>query len=191
MWHAEWSLDGKAIFYVYDEDGESCEIRIRDMETGEETLLYRAVWPDNIDGPVVPVHLSNLALSPDGRWLAFGLADRPGRHFAARRVLVMPASGGAPRELLTLEGATYSFAWTRDGNHLLFAKRVAEPTIPSELWRVSAEGGEPQSLGLVMWGRGGVRAHPDGRRITFSNTPDRKSELWMMENFLPQASGRR
>ena len=39
MWHAEWSLDGKAIFYVYDEDGESCEIRIRDMETGEETLL--------------------------------------------------------------------------------------------------------------------------------------------------------
>ena len=35
-WHAEWSLDGKAIFYVYDEDGQSCEIRIRDMETGEE-----------------------------------------------------------------------------------------------------------------------------------------------------------
>ena len=156
----------------------------------------RAVWPDNIDGPVVPVHLSNLALSPDGRWLAFGLADRPGRHFAARRVLVMPASGGAARELLRLdqdtEGyVTYSFAWTRDGSHLLFTKRVAEPTIPSELWRVSAEGGEPQSLGLVMWGRGGVRAHPDGRRITFSKVADRKSELWMMENFLPQASGRR
>jgi len=186
-WHAAWSLDGKAIFYVYDEDGNSCEIRIRDMETGEERLLYR---PDS------PVHLSNLELSPDGRRLAFGSGfDTPGPwyHFAAERVLVMPASGGVAREVLTLdqdtEGyETYSFTWTRDGSHLLFAKRVSQPTIPSELWRVSAEGGEPESLGLVMWGRGGVRAHPDGQRITFIGVPDRKQELWVMENFLPQPS---
>jgi len=201
MWHAEWSLDGKAIFYVYDEDGESCEIRIRDMETGEDRLLYRADWLDNTaDGPV-PVHLSNLALSPDGRQLAFGSFRGSGgsgqiSHFAAGRVLVMPTSGGEPRELLRLdqetEGwATYSFTWTRDGNHLLFSKRVAEPTVPSELWRVSAAGGEPQSLGLVMWGRGGVRAHPDGRRITFTNQTYRNNQLWMMENFLPQPSGGR
>ena len=197
-WHAEWSLDGKAIFYVYDEDGNSCEIRIRDMETGEERLLYRAVWPDNIDGPVVPVHLSNLALSPDGRRLAFGLGGGSGpfSHFAAEVVLVMPASGGAPRELLRLDQetkgwASYSFAWTRDGNHLLFSQRVADPRVPSELWRVSAAGGEPQNLGLVMWGRGGVRAHPDGRRIIFTNQTERNHELWMMENFLPQPSGRR
>ena len=80
-WHAEWSIDGKAIFYVYDEDGNSCEIRIHDMETGEERLLYRAVWPDNMNGPAVPVHLANLALSSDGRWLAFGVG---GNHIAAR-----------------------------------------------------------------------------------------------------------
>ena len=197
-WHAAWSLDGKAIFYVYDEDGQSCEIRIRDMETGEERLLYRAVWPDNMDSPVVPVHLSNLELSPDGRRLAFGLSgdSSPWGHYAAQGVLVMPASGGAARELLRLdqdtEGLlTFSIAWTRDGSHLLFAKRVAQPTIPSELWRVSAAGGEPESLGLAMWGRGGVRAHPDGQRITFIGVPDRKHELWVMENFLPQPSGRR
>jgi Tol biopolymer transport system component len=139
-----------------------------------------------------------LELSPDGRQLAFGSGDPPIEwyHFAAQRVLVMPASGGVAREVLTLdqdtEGyETYSFAWTRDGSHLLFAKRVAQPTIPSELWRVSAEGGEPESLGLVMWGRSGVRAHPDGQRITFTNQADRNTELWMMENFLPQPSGAR
>lgn len=189
-WHAEWSLDGKAIFYVHDEDGKSCEIRIRDTETGQDRRLYR---------PASSAHLSNLALSPDGRWLAFGSSDLfSGRaaHFAAQVVLVMPASGGAPREVLKLQEetvgwATYSIAWTRDGSHLLFSKRVAAPTIPSELWRVSAEGGEPQRIGLAMWGRGGVRAHPDGRRIAFTNQTDRKNELWMMENFLPQASGRR
>ena len=108
----------------------------------------------------------------------------------------MPTSGGEPHELWRFEQgteswATYSFAWTRDGGHLLFSKRMAEPIIPSELWRVSAAGGEPESLGLAMWGRGGVRAHPDGQRITFIGVPDRKHELWVMENFLPQPSGRR
>ena len=185
-WHAAWSLDGKAIFYVRDEDGKSCEIRIRDTETGRERRLYR---------PASPTHLSNLALSPDGRWLAFGAASN-GSHYVAQVVLVMPASGGEPREVLKLDqgtvgGWTYSIAWTRDGSHLLFSKRVASPTIPSELWRVSAQGGEPQKVGLVMYGRGGVRAHPDGRRIAFINRTDRKQELWMMENFLPQPSGRR
>ena len=186
-WHAEWSLDGKAIFYVYDEDGNSCEIRIRDMETGEERLLYRPALPSR--------HLGNLALSPDGRRLAFGSAGGAGprAHFGAEVVLVMPASGGAPREVLKLEqetvgSVTYSFSWTRDGSHLLFSKRVAAPTIPSELWRVPAEGGEPQRIGLATWGRGGVRAHPDGRRIAFTNQTDRKNELWMIENFLPQPS---
>ena len=167
------------------------------METGEERLLYRAVWPDNMGGPAVPVHLihlSNLALSPDGQWLAFGVG---GNHFAARVVLVMPASGGEPRELLRLPDevseswATYSIAWTRDGSHLLFSKRIGEPRTPSELWRVSAAGGEPQKLGLAMWGRGGVRAHPDGRRITFTYQTDRNNQLWVMENFLPQPSGGR
>ena len=163
------------------------------METGEETLLYRAVWPDNTEDGPVPLHLSNLALSSDGRWLAFGIGRN---HFAARVVLVMPVSGGEPRELLRLEQetagwVTYSFTWTRDGGHLLFSKRVAQPTIPSELWRVSAEGGEPESLGLEMWGRGGVRAHPDGKRIAFTNQTDRNNQLWMMENFLPQPSGAR
>ena len=178
-WHAEWSRDGKAIFYVRD-DGEGCEIRFRDVKTGEERLIHH---------PASSVHLSNLALSPDGRWLAFGSGSG---HYWAEAVLVIPASGGPPREVLRLDPnvvgyLAYSFAWTGDGRHLLFSKRVALPGRPSELWRVSVEGGEPQRLGLAMWGRGGVRVHPDGRRIAFTNmTP--AGELWVMENFLPELS---
>jgi len=174
-WHAEWSRDGKAIFYVRD-DGQGCEIRFRNVKTGEERLIHH---------PASPVHLSNLALSPDGRWLAFGYGSG---HYAAEAVLVIPASGGPPREVLRLDPnvvgrQTYSFAWTRDGRHLLFSKRG----MPAELWRVPVEGGEPQRLGLAMWGRGGVRVHPDGRRIAFTNmTP--YGGLWVMENLLPELS---
>jgi hypothetical protein len=54
------------------------------------------------------------------------------------------------------------------------------------LWRVSAEGGEPQQLGVTL-GRqmGGLRLHPDGRRLA---TTDFKVnlEVWVMENFLPK-----
>ncbi len=181
-WHAEWSLDGTAIFYVRD-DGQGCEIRLRDVRSGEEKVLYR---------PVLPTHLGNLALSPDGAWLAFG--DGPG-HYAANAVLVVPATGGTPREVLRMEPdvagrVTYSFAWTHDGQHLVFSKRVAEPGRPSELWRVSLEGGESQPVGLPMWGRGGVRVHPDGRRIAFTNmTKPAASGLWVMENFLPEREG--
>ena len=178
-WHAEWSRDGKAIFYVRD-DGQGCEIRFRDVKTGEERLIHH---------PASPVHLSNLALSPDGRWLAFGYGSG---HYAAEAVLVIPASGGQPREVLRLDPnavgrQTYSFAWTRDGRHLLFSKRVTEPGRPSELWRAPVEGGKPERLGLPMWGRGGVRVHPDGSRIAFTNmTP--AGGLWVMENFLPELS---
>jgi len=179
-WHAEWSLDGTAIFYVRD-DGQGCEIRFRDLKTGEERLIHH---------PASPVHLSNLALSPDGRWLAFGSGSG---HYAAEAVLVIPASGGQPREVLRLDPnavgrQTYSFAWTRDGRHLLFSKRVTEPGRPSELWRAPVEGGKPERLGLPMWGRGGVRVHPDGSRIAFTNmTP--LGGLWVMENFLPELEG--
>ena len=179
-WHAEWSRDGKAIFYVRDA-GEGCEIRFRDVKTGEERLIHH---------PASPVHLSNLALSPDGRWLAFGYGSG---HYWAEAVLVIPASGGPPREVLRLDPnvvgwLTYSFAWTGDGQHLVFSKRVALPGRPSELWRVPVEGGEQQRLGLAMWGRGGVRVHPDGRRIAFTNmTP--AGELWVMEHFLPELEG--
>ncbi len=181
-WHAEWSLDGTAIFYVRD-NGQGCEIRFRDIKTGAEKVLYH---------PTSPTHLNNLALSPDGAWLAFG--DGPG-HYAADAVMVVPVTGGTPREVLRMEPdvvgrETYSFAWTQDGQHLVFSKRVSEPGRPSELWLVSLEGGEPQPVGLPMWGRGGVRVHPDGRRITFTNlTMPAATGLWVMENFLPGHEG--
>ncbi len=179
-WHAAWSHDGTAIFYVRD-DGEGCEIRVRDLKTGQEKSLYRAASAS---------HLANVGLSPDGRWLAFSSS---GTHYAAlaQVLLVMPAAGGTPRELLRLPDAqiTYSLAWAQDGRHLLFSRHVQEPSRPTELWRVSVETGEAQRVGLPMVGRGDVRAHPDGRRIAFTNwTRTPAGGLWVMENVLPELS---
>jgi tricorn protease-like protein len=71
---------------------------------------------------------------------------------------------------------------------VIFGKRndiLQEQT--TELWRISAEGGEPQKLGLAMKGLRNLRFHPDGRRIAFSAGTPFSAEVWVLENFLPKA----
>ena len=116
-----------------------------------------------------------MAISPDGRQLAF---SDPGNQV----LKVMPAAGGEPREILRLKDPetfcwNAGLAWTPDGHYILFGKQ------PDELWRIPAEGGEPQKL-LAMDVLGHISIHPDGRRIAFTGGKE-ESEGWVMENFLP------
>ena len=180
-WHSAWGHDGKTIFYIRDEDGEGCEIRARELETGTEKVLYN---------PDPPSHLSNLVVSPDGERLAFGAGEVRG-HIAWRTLMLMSATGGEPRTVLDLDPKSegweaFSLDWTRDGNNLLFGRVVGAPSVPSELWRVPVAGGKPEKIGLPVWGRGGLRTHPDGKRLAFTFLGG-KAELWVMENFLPEA----
>ena len=173
-----WSRDGKALFYVHEDMREtSTTIRFRDLETGQERKLHQAAehWRHN-----------NLALSPDGQSLAFGLSD--GNRTQATVLLVIPAAGGDPREILKLKKESLSgVAWTRDGDHLLFSRAgKGKP----ELWRIPAQGGEPKSLGLAANENARISFHPDGRRIAFT-AGETNTEVWVMENFLPESRAAR
>ena len=104
---------------------------------------------------------------------------------------IMPAAGGGPRELLRV-GIRFGggLTWTPDGREILFAKSpksVEKPTV--ELWRISADGGEPRRLELAAEGLRGLRFHPDGQRIVFS-AGQPKAEVWVMENFLPELAAK-
>ena len=174
-----WSPDGKTIFYIRKdvEAPYSYSIVADDLETGREQELYRG-----------EVRWESLAISPDGRQLAFS-----SRH----ALKVMPAAGGEPHELLRLKApeilSWYTApapAWTPDGRYILFGKWKYSPDQPllyadepTELWRILAGGGEPQKL-LELEGLSSISVHPDGRRIAFTGGR-RISEVWVMENFLP------
>ena len=69
--------------------------------------------------------------------------------------------------------------WTPDGKHLLFSKRT------SEIWSVNIETGKQERIGPEIPGLFRATMHPDGKRIAFT-TLERSSELWVMENFLPE-----
>ncbi|MBI4462718.1 MAG: PD40 domain-containing protein [Acidobacteria bacterium] len=174
-----WSRDGKGIFYRRtDSVTKATSIVLRELETGHEKELYRAVAPSTV---------GNVGISPDGRFLVFLWLDPTTR---SPVLLVMPASGGETRELLRLEPPEYipGFApvWTRDGRHVFFTQGSGHAKL--ELWRISADGGKPEKIGLEMIQLRDVRIHPDGRRMAFTaqeHRLDARAEVWVMENFLP------
>jgi Tol biopolymer transport system component len=150
-----------------------------DLKSGQET--------DIVERPGLYAGV----VSPDGRRLVLGVIEGK-----SQVLLVMPAAGGEARELLRVDGEKEvpfwgSPWWTPDGRYVAFLKGV-EGESPREwglrhgqLWRVAADGGEPQRLGLTVDRQiGGLRPHPDGRRLA---TTDFKVslEVWVMENFLP------
>lgn len=171
-----WSGARKLVFTRWTADGRA--LVARDLASGAEKQLHRVARPSSI-GP--------LAVARDGRQVAFVQLD-----FAARSsaLMVMPVAGGEARELLRvrLPERISQLAWTHDGRDFLFGKgRLRDGNPGFELWKVRAEGGEPEPLGLAMEGLNlyGLSVHPDGRRIAFTAGTARRDEVWVLENALP------
>lgn len=86
--------------------------------------------------------------------------------------------------------ATLGGEWTPDGRHLLLAKSSLEQGETKKvLWAVSFETGEELKTGLSDSFIGGsLFVHPDGKQVFYRATRTRISEVWRIENFLPQIS---
>jgi len=181
-WH-ECSLDGNAIFLVrWDRTKKLSYIVARDIETGMETEIYRAPFSERF----------YVFSSPDGRRLSL-ISWSPK---APSILKVLPADGGEPRELYKWElndRVPPYHTWSADGRYILFSKLrpeqddLKEQGMKSDLWRIPADGGNPQKLDLNMSVFFSLSIHPDGRHIAFTSPgyTIKEPEIWVMENFLP------
>ena len=99
-------------------------------------------------------------------------ASEPGRDATTKR----PEMSGCER-----------CSWTPDSRYLIYARSVAGEKGKFEFWRISAEGGEPENLGLMMEGLlpYGLSVHPDGKCIAFTAGTERSTEVWVLKDFLP------
>ena len=98
--------------------------------------------------------------------------------------------GGEPRELFRGSAQYYRLRWTKDSRYIIaqaakLGESDAHDTASSEIWRVPAQGGTPLKLDLSVPMLDFFALHPDNRRFAFSVTEESKSELWVLENFLP------
>jgi Tol biopolymer transport system component len=146
----------------------------RDLRSGQERVVIQK--PGLYSG----------GMSPDGQRLL--IAVQEGR---SQVLLIMPAAGGEARELVRINGEKEtpfwgSAAWMPDSRYVAFLKGVKGKDRQWQLWRVAAEGGQPQYLGLDFAGQltGELRIHPDGRRVAVDGIMV-NLETWVMENFLP------
>lgn len=161
----DWAPDGKSLYFVR-RDLKQRHIMRHDFESGVEEEIYRQ--PN--------VVLAWLSVSPDGKQMAFATDEK---------LIVLSTAGGESKVLLGVKDVRTT-AWTRDGKYVLYSKLRDGSKDMFDLWRILVNGGEPQKLDLSMRQLMHVRIHPDGRRIAFtaSQRPE-KSEVWVMENFLP------
>jgi hypothetical protein len=77
-----------------------------------------------------------------------------------------------------------------DGRYIIARARSEDPSFrlrnpESEIWRVPAQGGTPLKLDLSVPKMDSFALHPDNRRFAFGVNEESKSELWVLENFLP------
>jgi Tol biopolymer transport system component len=178
----EVSGDGKVLYYVRLDQPGGCRVIAHDLAGGKERDLYREPGGGCV----------NIALSPDGGRLA--LLNLPRQTDGDRIIKVMPSGGGEPKEIFRFPQFGMNWiplVWTAGGQHLLFPRQKQPSGVSPtwSLWRVPAAGGEAQNLGLEMSGIGSLTAHPDGQRIALASAgPEvRDGEVWVMENFLPEA----
>jgi Tol biopolymer transport system component len=184
-----WSADGTAVIYgLYDDAHKEGRLVWRDLESGEERVLFR---DPNLAS-------RQFALSPDGRRLVFGLRREPegyssGIH-SGGRLMMLDLEGGEVEELhrIAAEGRAWSLQWASDGSHVLYyTKRGEEGT---SVWRVSLSGGPAEKTWTFEEDcyDAYLNLSPDGKQAAYT-TYHQENEVWVMENLrdvLSEKAGR-
>lgn len=165
-----WSADGAALWYTQTADA-TTGIAMRDLASGRQRDLFRHAAPPYVYG---------LTESPDGQQLAFGLWD-PRERKSSLAVWSLPRNERRLLHELPFPEGVAPPAWYPDSRHLMY--RAA-----GKLWRISVDGGKPESLGsaaLLDYNQAGLSIHPDGRRIAYVAEKGRRSEVWVIRGLLP------
>jgi Tol biopolymer transport system component len=170
-----WAKDGKRIFYTAGlRSDEKRYIYTYDLETQKHDRLRGS-----------PEDACFIAVSPDGKWLAF--VNEHGK----KSLRIMPTSGGEPREVHSFDHPDHVItpAWSADGRSIYLPKLRDHQKNIWDLCRVPLDGSAVEKIDLgYLWVRY-LTVSPDGRHIAFSSsgTERKPSEVWVMENFLPSA----
>lgn len=177
----EWSPDGARLAVTVAPsplvDDRYMNRRIHVVEAATGSLLARV---DNVG------KLGTFRFSPDGRHLALISAADPNDP-SPGRLMVAPATGGAPRDLLPgLEGQVSGFAW-RDAETLVLLTEIG---VETRLGQIDLRGGEPTwRLASDTAGKGDARVpvlgeisiSADGRRMALlGDTPAHPDEVYSL-----------
>jgi len=167
--HPSFSPDGGSIAYSSDRTG-SFEIYVKQLTPGSSEIQLTNGGEQNFEP----------AWSPDGKLVAYHSKLRGG-------IWLVPALGGPSKQLT--EFGSYP-AWSSDGSQIAFQSTgigddlgsiSSGALLPSTIWTVSAQGGEPKQItkvGSPAGGHGSPSWSADGKRIAFGCYDPERSDIW-------------
>jgi dipeptidyl aminopeptidase/acylaminoacyl peptidase len=98
----------------------------REAMEGQSHIMLMTLSDRRTDGFTQGLHDAYPRFSPDGRHLAFLRQDDKRQ----RQVWLMPVQGGEARQLTHASGGVAEFAWSPDGQRLVFAADVDPDRLP-------------------------------------------------------------
>jgi serine/threonine protein kinase/Tol biopolymer transport system component len=213
------SLDGKILAYASDRSGEgNLDIWVQAIPDGAAVRLTRNAADDvepslSADGSRIAFQSSRPGggiyvvstlggeerlvaargfsprFSPDGQWIAYGVAEEGGA-----RIYVTPAAGGPATPVAADFYRAQAHVWSPDGKYLLFwaqRHRDAPPTNNVDWYVVAVPGGSPIATDarnrLLRDGFDAVHGLPypdawasDGNRILFHGHLGDSANMWQV-----------
>jgi dipeptidyl aminopeptidase/acylaminoacyl peptidase len=215
-----WSPDGKRLAWVSTVEGKA-QIHVRWMESGAQTRITDLEsapsglsWsPDGEEIAFVtrvadkPAWEVKMPKAPAGakwaeppvvvtqlKWRADGIGGIGQRPLGYAHVFVVPASGGAPRQITD---GNFNHggepAWTPDGKSLLVhAARVGDPDrelYPEDIWKFDVATGKGARLTSVKGTETNPLVSPDGKLVAFSGFADKGNASHNMNLYVMNLDG--
>ena len=164
-----WTPDSQGLVFVPpDKDG----LARFDPQTGDLTLLTAPTGDDLGDSdPHFSVDGKQLAFA---RWHAMGVAN----------VFVTSAQGGDATQVSFDNLKIHGLAWEGDSRHLVYSSNRAGGFA---LWRIAADGGEPQRVPVAARSADQPAISRDGRRLIYEEWQG-QTNLFAVDTRAPEAT---
>lgn len=130
--------------------------------------LSAARLPFTVEAMMQIHRISEPQLSPDGKTVAFTVqdVDLP-NNTKPKQIWVVPASGGAPRQITKDGSMNERPRWMPDSKQIVY---VSNRTGDSQVWMMDPDGGNSRQITTVSTEAGGVLVSRDGKQMVFTSS---------------------
>jgi TolB protein len=189
----DWSPDGKWIVYTADDGGQTIQLEILNVETGEtrELTSDSFVYMDPVFSPD-GARLAYVSTRPNGFFNVYIRSIKEGRWSGEEIAVSRDNKYANSRLYFGAEDLHITPSWTPDGKELLVISNRNVPLGSGNIWRAPAVAGGMEDARAVLSEQTLYRARPDvsidGKRFVYSSTggaSDQFSNLYVQ----PTAGG--